>query len=285
MDRIATKKIYFLILTMFFLLMTSCTPSGGGSRRGSSSFFATVTPTPEEEPTINPSGEEQSVASVNGIDFPSSFTLDSNFNSSFLIRGEIHDFIISGNGQFLSAIQCLAIPFSITSGTTGSDNVLVLAALPELTDPLGTRRYVYFIQPNNSETNLDHCGNTSLALNVQSQFPGSQIHYALANVCPTCTFTPSSAGFRLLFQSGLQIQDENASLSNLSLRIQDSFNPDPGPDPGTGVPNSCQTQADCTAIGFQCCTNEFQCADHGGFRPGINAVSYTHLTLPTTPYV
>ena len=103
-------KIVLKLLMLTALMVTSCTPSGGKSRKRVSSL-AQVDITPKVSPTSGNGDESKTFSQIGSDQFNGVFTLKSDFNDSFLLRGEIHEFIASGDSQFKTAIQCLVFLF------------------------------------------------------------------------------------------------------------------------------------------------------------------------------
>lgn len=205
-------------------------------------------------------GSEQSTTTINVF---------SNFNDSFLIRGNQLMSFLKTQTISSQTNYCLVVEFKGLTGS-GAKPILIASARIRsyLNASIGGKEYFLQVEPNNKTINQNDCLSTSLLSKVDSDFSQQSASFSLEEVCPNCNGNISSTGLNLYTYEGILKTDANINFLNLN-RI---------PNIGSSTETSpvCSTNANCSAIGFNCCLAG-QCVNHGNVRSEVDTTSDKYL--------
>ena len=246
----------FLIL----LLFQSCIPTAENNLGARNSTSANIT---TEETTQKPDPKPSTFS--NSVNFfqsgtqksATNFQLDINTENSLFLRGpDINSFLTNSDRNLNS---CIVFKFS----TDDVKKVLIVAGLPlskrDFTN--NSIEHYYSLLPSDESQNKSLCQSSNLISRVFSENIGHQIVFKITDVCVDCLNTSTkSSNIQVLTKEGRDIQD----ISDHYLSIQLISKPVSEIIMG----NSCQTSAECTAKGFDCCSLG-QCVNDKTPKPGV----------------
>lgn len=238
------------MMLLLFAVVSSCMEATSGKRVLESNATDPDAPTTSyPDPTFPVAGL---FVQEGGIQSASQFSLPITFTDSFLIRGR-------ALSQYLKAVPettkfCFVSKFTYDSLT---DKFLILSARTKsYTDlTLKTTELYLQVEPANDVANVNDCNRTTLHNTIFVGATSPTPHYTLTQVCPSCSTTVSSEGFKLYKNEGEAVPTLNFSAFTLNISGTTS-----------GGANMCVESSSCTSRGFSCCLDG-QCIRDGAQRP------------------
>lgn len=257
------KLLKVALIVLLAVLVSACTPSANGKRSSKSSSNATDTKNPENPIFPNSSSYIQ----VGNEILTSAVTLDINYADFFQLRGkQIHEYLKASG---TSDAACLISRFS----DNNINKIIISAALPRSYYNFTSKslEYYYSVSPNNPTTNKSFCQKTTLLNLISNLYPAYQIDYSLSILCDStnCLYQ-NFTGQRMKLYTSSANEISQISVDNLYYNIT-NYN-----TPPTGNNNSCTSTAQCTAIGFDCCSGGI-CVNDLTLKAGVDENSTDYL--------
>jgi len=254
---------YFLLILCF--VITSCVQQGNGTRLNQSTESASTSTT---ESLDNPSfsGSITSYIQKGSVQSFNTTILEHDFKDSIYIRGQmIHDYF---QGYTDVRYACLLAHFKDIGG---SQKMMILTANVQSMINYSTNSKEYFvvIEPNNQNLNETYCKTTGV-LDYVTSYESEIIEniYSINTLCTDCINSSLvSEGLAMISSDGNTLQNVNLTYLNLSINTDLSY---------TETNSSCESQSDCTKIGFDCCASG-QCVNDLTLKNEVDKTSEYYL--------
>ena len=256
----------YLISAILLLAFVACVPQQSNGRKKKSANTADGssaggTNTGATLPSPTPYTQSVNFVELNSNTYTGTFSLENNFNDIFKIKGNNVNSHLNGNGNS-TANRCLVnyFPNSLTH------KIQIMAAIPDY-DTLGAARsYYYRIASNDKTLTQNICMTSGVLAAVSSLYPTDSISYKIADTCPNC-LTGIYSNYSKVYTTGGQIVSD-LNIDQLTMRIEGVNT--------TLQPSSCSNSEECTAQGYDCCSNG-QCVINGAIKAGTDTSSAGYL--------
>jgi len=264
LNTIFFKSLSKMIIIISIMSLQACMPKTAASSRKAllSNSNSTTTRPDAKLPTFT---EGNNFIQNGGQIYSTAVSFDIAFSDTLQLRGKDVDLYIRNNGT--QNITCLTGRFS------DDNQIILLAALPHSVYNFTTKtlEYYYSLAPSDEVTNKNFCLKNGLINKLFALYPLLIPAYKMNSLCPNNICSKSSyisKSLEIYTQSGSPLTQIGTNQLQYTLTNQ--------PGSSTPIGKSCVGNAECSAIGYDCCSLG-QCIKDLAIKPGVDKISNDYV--------